>query len=1069
MKIKKFLTVIVSVAILLGVMPFGSFTTNAVKKYIVDGYYTYTITNGTATITDCDNSISGDVTVPSTLGGYSVTGIGEHAFDYCRELTGVIIPNSVISIGEYAFEYCESLASITIPDSVTSIGHNPFFSTEYYYNDSNWENNVLYIGNHLIEAEDISGEYEIKAGTKTIADDAFYSCESLTSIEIPDSVTSIGYDAFYDCENLTSINLPDSITSIGMEAFYNTAYYNDSSNWENDVLYIGNHLIRAEDISGEYAVKAGTKTIADEAFSGCYNNLTSVTLPNGVTSIGYEAFAVCWDLTSINIPDSVITIGDGAFNSCDSLKEITIPDSVKSIGNEVFHSCCSLTRATILGNITVIGYEAFSECESLTSVALPDSVEFIGKQAFYGCGALTSITLPDGVTSIGDYAFEGCYSLTKINIPDSVKFIGDRAFGYCESLASITIPDSVVSIGYEAFSACYSLTSITVDEKNQYYCSVDGVLFDKSMATLICYPSRKTNTVYTVPDGVTSICSYAFYRCESLTSITLPNSIISIGAMAFNYCRSLTSITLPNSIISIGAMAFNYCRSLTSVTIPDGITSIAYDTFSNCESLTSITIPDSVTSIDENAFSSCVSLKSITLPDSVTSIGRAAFVDTAYYNNSSNWENNVLYIGNHLICAEDISGEYEIKAGTKTIADEAFGYCSELTGVIIPDGVISIGYEAFSDCESLTSIKIADSVISIGEYAFYETAYYNNSSNWENDVLYIDNHLIEAEHSSISGKYEIKAGTKTIADAAFYSCVRLESITLPEGITSIGKRAFDSCYDLTSITLPDSVTNIGDGAFSNCIYLTSINVDENNQYYCSVDGVLFDKSMTTLISYPIGKTNTVYTIPDGVKSIGNQAFVWATLTSINLPDSVITIGDNAFSGCEITEITIPDSVKSIGKEAFGNCYKLKSITLSDSVTNIGDMAFCWCENLCAVYYCGTSEQWDKISIERINSELTSATRYYHRISDWQLVISATSKTNGLKCGNCSICGEKVTEIIPAIGHDNTEDFTLPSSAELVLLRKELLADGQNNSCYDYNGDSEVDIRDLIRLKNYLAR
>ncbi len=1068
MKIKKFLTVIVSFSILLGVMPFGAFTANAVKKYIVDGYYTYTITNGTATITDCDTSISGDVTIPSTLGGYFVTSIGEHAFNYCRELTGVIIPNSVTSIGEWAFEYCENLTSINLPDSVTSIGHNPFFGTEYYYNDSNWENNVLYIGNHLIVAEDISGEYEIKAGTKTIADDAFDDCYNLTSIKIPDSVTSIGEWAFEYCENLTSINLPDSVTSIGMEAFYNTAYYNNSSNWENDVLYIGNHLIRAEDISGEYAIKAGTKTIADQAFDACYN-LTSIEIPDSVTSIGYEAFAACWDLTSINIPDSVITIGDGAFNSCDSLKEITIPDSVKSIGDEVFEGCSSLTKATILGNISVIGFEAFLWCESLTSVALPDSVKFIGDQAFNGCGALTSITLPDGVKSIGDAAFQFCYSLTKINIPDSVKFIGYQAFGYCSALTSINIPDSVTSIGYEAFSACESLTSITVDEKNQHYCSVDGVLFDKSMATLICYPSRKTNTVYTVPDGVTSICSFAFYRCESLTSITLPNGVITVGYEAFLCCENLTSITLPNSIISIGAMAFNYCRSLKSVTIPDGITSIGYDTFSNCESLTSITIPDSVISIGDDAFSSCYNLTSIKIPDSVTNIGTRAFSGTAYYYDSNNWENNVLYIGNHLICAEDISGEYEIKAGTKTIADEAFGYCSELTGVIIPDGVISIGYEAFSGCESLTNIKIADSVISIGEYAFSYTEYYNNSSNWENDVLYIDNHLIEAEHSSISGEYEIKAGTKTIADAAFYSCVRLTSITLPEGITSIGKRAFDTCYALKSITLPDSVTNIGDGAFSNCIYLSSINVDENNQYYCSVDGVLFDKSMTTLISYPIGKTNTVYTIPDGVKSIGNQAFVWATLTSINLPDSVITIGDNAFLGCEITEITIPDSVKSIGKEAFGNCYKLKSITLSDSVTNIGDMAFWWCENLCVVYYCGTSEQWDKISIERINSELTSATRYYHRISDWQLVISATSKTNGLKCGNCSICGEKVTEIIPAIGHDNAEDFTLPSSAELVLLRKELLADGQNNSCYDYNGDSEVDIRDLIRLKNYLAR
>ena len=265
------------------------------------------------------------------------------------------------------------------------------------------------------------------------------------------------------------------------------------------------------------------------------------------------------------------------------------------------------------------------------------------------------ITIPStlggySVTRIGNYAFDWRTSLKSITIPNSVTRIGYYAFRGCTSLTSITIPDSVTSIGYDAFYHCTSLTNITVDTNNKYYSSdSNGVLFDKNKTELIQYPAGNTSSSYVIPDSVTSIGDWAFYDCESLTSITIPCSVTSIGDHAFYYCTSLTSITILEGVTSIGSWAFYNCESLTSITIPDSVTSIDDYAFNGCTSLTSITIPDSVTSIGNHAFYNCTSLTSITIPDSVTSIDDSAFglckrlIDVYYGGTKEQW--NKITIG----------------------------------------------------------------------------------------------------------------------------------------------------------------------------------------------------------------------------------------------------------------------------------------------------------------------------------------------------------------------------------------------------------------------------------------
>ena len=482
------------------------------------------------------------------------------------------------------------------------------------------------------------------------------------------------------------------------------------------------------------------------------NQIRSVLMANGVTSIGNFAFYNCTSLTSVTIPDSVTSIGAWAFSGCASLTSVTIPDSVTSIDGDAFYNCASLASVTIPDSVTSIGVYAFYHCSSLTSVTIPDSVTSIGNSAFRHCTSLTSVTIPDSVTSIGDWAFSDCVSLTSVTIPDSVTSIGGDAFYNCTSLASVTIPDSVTSIGAYAFYDCTSLTSVTI------------------------------------PNSVTSIGWGAFSYCTSLTSVTILDSVTSIGGKAFCGCTSLTSVTIPGSVTSIGDSAFRYCSSLTSVTIPDSVTSIGGNAFCGCTSLTSVTIPDSVTSIGNFAFDGCTSLTSVTIPDSVTSIDDGAFASCTSLTGIWVTEGNSHYASDAsgvlfskdkttLVQCPGTLAECTIPDSVTSIVGWAFDGCASLTSVAIPNSVTSIGYCAFDGCTSLTSVTIPDSVTSIGICAFeycssLTDVYYAGSeaqwkaisisSNGNDDLLTANIHYYFVDPGAYSSIYGADAQTRAL-------------------------------------------------------------------------------------------------------------------------------------------------------------------------------------------------------------------------------------------------------------------------------------------------------------------
>ena len=642
-------------AIITGLTEYGKTLTSLAIPNHIGGY---TVTEiGDLAFNDC-SYLTGSLTIPS-----SITNIGHHAFCECKFTGSLYIPSSVTNIGDYAFYNCNGFTGdLTIPSKVTSIKEGAFSGCSGFTGILTLPSNVTSIGDFAFSGDNFTGNLVLPSGVMSIGTYAFGDCLGFTgSLILPSTLISIGGSAFNRCSGFTGdLSIPSSITSIGDFAFWGCSGLTSISVYKNTPPALGNNaFINCNNLNNILVPNSAVATYKGasgwseyaaliESSNGIPNEIFTYVISNneititGLTDYGRER-------RTIIIPESingypVTSIGDNAFYQCSGfIGNLTIPSSVTSIGNYAFYRCSGFAGDLIIPpNVITIGNHSFDYCSGFTgNLVIPSSVTSIGDYAFVGCSGLTgNLTIGSNVTTIGGSAFQGCGFTGGLTIPSSVTRIGHGAFYGCSGFTgSLTIPSSVTAIGGSAFYQCSGFTGSPTISSNVTV--IEGSTF---------YGCSGFTGVLNIPSSVTSIGANAFKNCTGFTgTLILPSGLISIGESAFSGCTGFTgSLTLPSSVTSIGEWAFNQCSGFTgNLTILSNVMEIKNNTFSGCSFAGTLTIPSSVIIIGSafyncgftkikventtppslsynNIFASCTNLNNILVPNSAVATYKGA-------------------------------------------------------------------------------------------------------------------------------------------------------------------------------------------------------------------------------------------------------------------------------------------------------------------------------------------------------------------------------------------------------------------------------------------------------------
>ena len=776
---------------------------------------------------------------------------------------------------------------------------------------------------------------------------------------VPYTVTAIGDRAFFNCQNIDSLVIPDTVTSIGEYAFSYTTLR---------TVTLGNGLVstgvHAFDTSAVETVILGENivTIDEGCFTVC-TSLKSIVLGNKVEVIGDYAFESCLSLESIHMEPSVTEIGNCAFNYCDALTtvyftgtklegnlitigysnenlknanwkynyrnpldylEFTLNEDgesytvtacdesidaileipatyngkpVTAIGNSAFYCCIDMKGVVIPEGVTSIGEAAFRQCGAMESVILPSTLTHTGEYAFKDCWSLKDVVLPESLTEYGFGLFYNCSAMTNIVIPDGVTALSPSMFNKCYSLETITIPNSVRSFSLYTFADCNKLKTITylglpeeaerIDkgEGNDSLANVEWVYIPTTVPDFFDYKIEGSNmTIMGYSGSEKDLVIESIYYIDGV-----PYTVIEITNYAFYNCKSIESVVIPDTVTTIGKSAFEF-TTLKNVTIGNGVANIGMNAFRQCYDLETVTMGKGVTTIGAHAFNSCYNLKTIKIPNGVDCI------DTSTFNG-----------------------------------------CSALETLYLGSGVTKIDANAFEGCSALTNVYYAGTEEQKGAMSIFFGNDCLKNATWE----YVYRNPLDYLVFTLNADGE--SYSVTDCDRSVDAVLKIPATYNGKPVTIIGVSAFDRCNNLTGVVIPEGVTLIDGGAFSNCGQLKSVVLP-----------------------------STLTRMEEGVFHS-----CWS-LTDITLPASLISFDRLAFYGCSaLKSIVIPEGTTTLRGGMFEGCTSLESITIPVSVTTVNVDAFAECTALTTVYYSGTLAQKNAITFHSGNDCLKNATWYYN--------------------------------------------------------------------------------------------
>ena len=564
--------------------------------------------------------------------GEGLVTIKYEAFWYCRALKNITLPDSLKTIETYAFEYT-GLESIAIPDSVENMGTNVFYNCNSLKSVTlgkgltsipntsfcnctaletvEFPENIQQIGNSAFSGCTALKTVDFQEGLTVIGSYAFQGCTALQSVTFPESLTQIGSYAFNGCSKFTEITLPDNVVTVGDHAFYQctalesvsigaktstlsaSAFYGDNALKQIEVSQDNQTFAAVDGVLFDKAVtkilifpraKEGSYTIPDTVTAVSNNafdtatGITEVIFGNAVASVGKEAFLGCNALTKIKINNNCETIGESAFKGCSALQSVTLGKNTKTLGNYCFYNCSSLTEVELGESLEVIPYCCFENCKVLKTVAIPDSVKTIGQYAFEYCYALEEVDFGNGVQTIEYEAFYRT-NLQTVTLPDSLTKLGNNVFAYAP-VKTIHFGKGIETIATE-YLMMDTMETVTVSEENEKLTAVDNVLYDKDMTKLIFCVRNKTGE-FVIPSTVTSLGTYAFYNCKSLTSIKEYGSVLSMDNYAIDNLEksSFTAYVIENSYLHKNFQSKGYtCETIEDTRTQIGDCDITYDRY----------------------------------------------------------------------------------------------------------------------------------------------------------------------------------------------------------------------------------------------------------------------------------------------------------------------------------------------------------------------------------------------------------------------------------------------------------------------------------------------------------